>query len=823
MTPNVLRLVSRGKDHSGAMLPHLPKQWLRAPLTVEITCAADDDNATSLADVDSFTLMFRELNANRLPGDAPEGIVWYSEETPIAENLGKTKGPHARFELSAADVANITEAKDYWIAVHAVVGEDRILRAAGIIAFADDGFPAEAPTPTDPGDYYLTKAQADTLYAAIGEGGGPGATNISITQNNATSVTVNSDTGSDGTIVGATTTAAGVMTAAHVTSLGIKADLTGANFSGPVSVPNQITLVDTSSAFLINITGTAEDDDLTFVLPTSSGTIATQAYVTGITNGKVSKSGDTMTGMLTVPNITITNSATFGTVLAHNEISTVATAVRENQLPNADGVFALASNTEGVPDKLGTRAKCNVAAGVTKGNVVYLDGADGNNPTFALANASSEATSSKTYGFIDRACAVNGFGFIITNGLLDGLSIAASYAEPGDSVWLSTVSGGIEIGVPPAKPAHSVYLGIATKVSNSGQLGATIQTIEVKVQNGYELAELHDVNDQVTDSTAFLVKNAGTGVWESKNSADSRVSLGVPSVGDLDAQRVDIQTFGGPSTSGSFTWVKPANAKLVLVRIIGAGSGGASGICRATSVLRTGGGGGAGGAAAIQLIPAADLPATVAVTVGAGTVGGVGTNNTAANHANAVQGGASFFGSYRANGGGATNGTTAATGLSGSVFSLVAGAAAGNGGSGNTTGGAGANAAIQPSHFVGTGGGGGGSAAAGSVAGANGGTGGDRLATVIPLGYGVLLAGGVPGISGGSGSSGGTGNNQDQSIAAGTGGGGGAYATGANGGNGGQGGWPGGGGGGGGAADDGFTAGSGGRGGHGMVQVITYF
>lgn len=320
--------------------------------------------------------------------------------------------------------------------------------------------------------------------------------------------------------------------------------------------------------------------------------------------------------------------------------------------------------------------------------------------------------------------------------------------------------------------------------------------------------------------TDLAVADGGTGA---STAAGARVNLDVPSVGDLDAQRVDIQTFGGPSTSGSFTWVKPANAKLVLVRIIGAGSGGASGICRATSVLRTGGGGGAGGAAAIQLIPAADLPATVAVTVGAGTVGGVGTSNTAASHANAVQGGASFFGNYRANGGGVTNGTTAATGLSGSVFSLVAGAPAGNGGAGNTTGGAGANAAIQPSHFVGTGGGGGGSAAAGNTNGANGGDGGSRLATAAPLGYGVLLAGGTGGVSGGSGSFGGAGNDQDQSAAAGTGGGGGAYATGANGGTGGQGGWPGGGGGGGGAADDGFTAGSGGRGGHGMVQVITYF
>ena len=67
--------------------------------------------------------------------------------------------------------------------------------------------------------------------------------------------------------------------------------------------------------------------------------------------------------------------------------------------------------------------------------------------------------------------------------------------------------------------------------------------------------------------TDLAVADGGTGA---STAAGARVNLDVPSVGDLDAQRVDIQTFGGPSTSGSFTWVKPANAKLILVRIIGA-------------------------------------------------------------------------------------------------------------------------------------------------------------------------------------------------------------------------------------------------------------
>jgi hypothetical protein len=44
------------------------------------------------------------------------------------------------------------------------------------------------------------------------------------------------------------------------------------------------------------------------------------------------------------------------------------------------------------------------------------------------------------------------------------------------------------------------------------------------------LGELHNVSDGVTGAIAFLVKNASTNVWESKNAADSRTALGLGSL-----------------------------------------------------------------------------------------------------------------------------------------------------------------------------------------------------------------------------------------------------------------------------------------------------
>jgi hypothetical protein len=59
---------------------------------------------------------------------------------------------------------------------------------------------------------------------------------------------------------------------------------------------------------------------------------------------------------------------------------------------------------------------------------------------------------------------------------------------------------------------------------------ATVGSVFIKINDGYELGELHNVSDGVTGAIAFLVKNASTNLWESKNAADSRTALGLGSL-----------------------------------------------------------------------------------------------------------------------------------------------------------------------------------------------------------------------------------------------------------------------------------------------------
>jgi hypothetical protein len=137
-----------------------------------------------------------------------------------------------------------------------------------------------------------------------------------------------------------------------------------------------------------------------------------------------------------------------------------------------------------------SRVQHGVKAGVAinKGQAVYVTSADGTNMIVGLASNGSEATSSKTMGLLDATVAINGMANVVTEGLLAGLNTSLAGTE-GDPVWLGD-SGNLIYGLPnkPYAPRHLVFIGIVTrKNQNNGE-------IFVKVQNGFELKEIHDVD-----------------------------------------------------------------------------------------------------------------------------------------------------------------------------------------------------------------------------------------------------------------------------------------------------------------------------------------
>jgi hypothetical protein len=157
--------------------------------------------------------------------------------------------------------------------------------------------------------------------------------------------------------------------------------------------------------------------------------------------------------------------------------------------------------------KLQHQVKAGVA--INKGQAVYVTSADGTNMIVGLASNASEATSSKTMGLLDATVSTNGFANVVTEGLLAGLDTSTAGTE-GDPVWLGT-GGNLIYGLAnkPYAPAHLVFIGIVTrKNANNGE-------IFVKVQNGFELKEIHDVDLITSAPTAGqLLRYNSDGLWK---------------------------------------------------------------------------------------------------------------------------------------------------------------------------------------------------------------------------------------------------------------------------------------------------------------------
>lgn len=159
-----------------------------------------------------------------------------------------------------------------------------------------------------------------------------------------------------------------------------------------------------------------------------------------------------------------------------------------------------------------------------KGTVVYINGASGNKATVTKAIATGDATSAQTLGMITNDIITNQNGYVTVFGSITGLNTSA-FTE-GAQLYLSSTTAGAFTSVKQYAPAHLVYVGIVTR-SHQNQ-GA----IEVNIQNGYELEELHNVSITSPSNGQTLVYDAATGLW--KNNTGGSGSSTLAALTDVD-------------------------------------------------------------------------------------------------------------------------------------------------------------------------------------------------------------------------------------------------------------------------------------------------
>jgi hypothetical protein len=184
-------------------------------------------------------------------------------------------------------------------------------------------------------------------------------------------------------------------------------------------------------------------------------------------------------------------------------------------------------------------------ATLTKGTIVYINGANGNKPTVAKALATSDATSAQTFGFLQTNIANNSNGYAVVMGDLIGLDTSA--ITEGTQLYLSSTVAGEYTTTKQVAPAHMVYVGIVTRSH------ATLGQIEVKIQNGYELDELHDVLISGQTDGQVLQFEGASGLWKNKTLATG-LTVGSTAISSGTDGRVLFQNGGVLQQSANLFW-----------------------------------------------------------------------------------------------------------------------------------------------------------------------------------------------------------------------------------------------------------------------------
>jgi hypothetical protein len=154
---------------------------------------------------------------------------------------------------------------------------------------------------------------------------------------------------------------------------------------------------------------------------------------------------------------------------------------------------------------------------------VRVTGAQGQRVKVDLAQATTDALSAETIGLVTETINNNQEGFITTSGLVRNINTTGSLQSEtwadGDIVYLSPTTAGRITNIKPVAPNHLVIIGYVIHSH------ATQGSIFVKVDNGYELDELHNVKITTPTNNQALVYNDTTDVWVNKSIITDTTSL----------------------------------------------------------------------------------------------------------------------------------------------------------------------------------------------------------------------------------------------------------------------------------------------------------
>jgi hypothetical protein len=204
--------------------------------------------------------------------------------------------------------------------------------------------------------------------------------------------------------------------------------------------------------------------------------------------------------------------------LTSNGTIAVTGAGSTSQYVRGDGSLATFPTVASEAQRLITEVYNETGATLIKGTVVYINGGHGNLPTITKAIATSDATSAQTYGIVQNDITDNNNGFVVVSGSLTNIN-TNSYAV-GTVLYLSSTIAGAWTSTKQYAPNHLVYLGVVTRSH------PTQGVVEIKIQNGYEMDELHNVAAQSPSNGDILQYISATSLWTKTAGTTSNISEG---------------------------------------------------------------------------------------------------------------------------------------------------------------------------------------------------------------------------------------------------------------------------------------------------------
>jgi hypothetical protein len=276
----------------------------------------------------------------------------------------------------------------------------------------------------------------------------------------------------------------------------------------------------------VTTAGNTTSNDIRVEYIEGSGDVVVRLAADG-SDGLIEVGNSALSGLVSIQTNT-TDSGSISFFKGSNTIkvkSQNATANRTLTLPDTTGNLSVGVSANGTTYMAGTNGITNIgyvdtatvvkayvhnaeSVQINRGQVVYIFSATGDKASVKLANNTSDTFSSKTFAIVRDDIPAGGDGWVTTQGQLSGLNLGSYTA--GDILWLDSVPGGFT-KTKPVAPKHGVFVGVVER-ANAGN-----GIMYVKIQNGVELDELHDVRITSVANNEIIRYNSTLGYWENKS------------------------------------------------------------------------------------------------------------------------------------------------------------------------------------------------------------------------------------------------------------------------------------------------------------------